>query len=518
MNKNTLTFILVIILGSAGMLVFYFVKPLLNKQEQFTISDSGKTEGSITIGIDNWVGYIPLCSKELRQRLHNAGLLLQCEDDQANYAERMKKLRAGKLDFAVATVDSFILNGAAEDFPGTIIMVIDESKGGDALLAHKSKLTKIEDLKSKKDWKIAFTPSSPSEHLLKAIGTHFDVEELRKKSAKWRIEVGGSQEARKKLENGEVDAAVLWEPDVSKALTRKEFIKLLGTEDTKNLIVDILLVNHQFAKTHPERVKKLLINYFQTLKFYRDNPLELSKEVEVQSKLGEAQVATMLKGVHWVSLLENARNWFGLNIQGKGQESLVNTIESSIEILMAHKDFKENPLPDRDFYRLQYRVFIEELTSELAQFGGQSANKDTNELSGKKFSALNDEQWGALTEVGSLKIRPISFQSGTSGLSDTGKAEIDLAIQDMLHYPNFRILVTGHTGLRGDKEANKQLSLGRSESVKKYLLEKHLIDGNRIRSFGYGSDRPLPRDIEEAERAYEYRLPRVEIKLLMETL
>ena len=86
---------------------------------------------------------------------------------------------------AVTTVDSLLLNGGKENFPGTIIMVIDESSGGDAIVARKDKLASLEDLKTKSGYKIAFTAGSPSEHLLKSIAVHFDVPPLRNRQGGW---------------------------------------------------------------------------------------------------------------------------------------------------------------------------------------------------------------------------------------------------------------------------------------------------------------------------------------------
>jgi outer membrane protein OmpA-like peptidoglycan-associated protein len=430
----------------------------------------------------------------------------------------MKKLNSGELDFAVATVDSFILNGAVENFPGTIIMVIDESKGGDAFISRKDRLMKIEELKTKKNFKIAFTPGSPSDHLLKSISSHFDVATLRDKKGAWRVEVNGSEDARKKLESGEVDAAVMWEPDVSRALTDQKLHKLLGTEDTRKLIVDILIVNREFAKNSPEKVKTVLSHYFKTLKSFRDQPETLLEEIQSATKLNEQQSAALQKGVRWINLTENARDWFGINFAGKSSEGLVNTIESTIEILMDHNDFTKNPLPDQDPYRLQYSSFVEQLVSDTSQFGVATADGDSTNTGDRTFSPLTPEQWDVLTEIATLKVRPITFQSGTAELSDAGKEEIDLAAASLIHYPNFRILIKGHSGLRGDSEANKKLSLDRADTVRTYLISKHSTDVNRVKTLGMGASRPLPRDPGEADRSYEYRLPRVELALTSEVL
>lgn len=517
MNSKVLLFFLIVVGGSLGIVGYYFARPYLFQKEQWAFSDSARTEGAITIGVDNWVGYVPLCGKELRRNLHQAGLVLRCEDDNADYPARMERLRSGQLDFAVATVDSFILNGAKEDFPGTIIMVIDESKGGDAIVSRKDRVSKIDDLKTRSNYKIAFTPSSPSEHLLKAVSAHFDIPTLRDKNGAWRMAVSGSEEARRKLENGEVDAAVVWEPDVSRLLADKKMHKLLGTEDTRRLIVDILLVNRDFAKKAPQRVKLLLTHYFKTLRAYREQPELLAEAIRSATKLNESQSSAVQRGVRWINLTENARDWFGISVGGRSSEGLVQTIDATLEILLDQRDFAKNPLPDRDPYRLQYRAFIEELVSDKSQFGSLAPQegKEDSKTDRKVFAELSSEQWETMTEVATLKLRPITFQSGTSELNSSGREELDATDASLGHYPNFRILVKGHTGRRGDVTANRQLSLARAESVKRYLVSRG-TEVARLRAVGLGSAQPLARDPGESDRAYEYRLPRVELTLVSE--
>jgi len=85
-------------------------------------------------------------------------------------------LKKGEVDFAVCTIDAYILNGKGAGYPGTIISVIDESKGGDAIVAWKKKVPSIQKLTTMTGYRIAFTPASPSEHLLKAIAVDFDID------------------------------------------------------------------------------------------------------------------------------------------------------------------------------------------------------------------------------------------------------------------------------------------------------------------------------------------------------
>ena len=523
MSGRLIGFFVVLLLGSIALSVLYYYKPDVLDPHRGT-SDAGTADRVINIGTDNWIGYLPLCGKEMRRRMHSSGYLLRCVDDNADYATRMKKLRSGELQLAVATVDSFLLNAASEKFPGAIVSVIDESKGGDAVIAHKDRVANLEELKKRRDFRIAFTPASPSEHLLKAVSTHFDVPALRERKGAWRVEVGGSRDALKRFEAKEVDVAVLWEPDVSKALEKPGRVKLLGTEDTRRLIVDILLASRDTLQKSPETTAVLLGHYFRTLKYYRDNPQELTNEVRSAAQVSEAQALVMLKGVRWITLMENASDWFGIAIEGRSpSEGLVDTIEATTQILIEAGDFSDNPIPGRDPYRLQYRRYIEELQkgTVAGQFqhtpGAQSVQPGDKDMPKEKdFAVLSDTQWGGLAEIGTLKIRPITFQTGTADLSYEGKIELDNAVQSLGHYPNFRIVLKGHTGTRGDLAANQHLARERADAVKRYLVITHNFSEARLHAIGFGSTRPLTRLVDESDRAYDYRLPRVELSLVAE--
>ncbi len=515
MNKHAKIVLLLVIVAALVLLGGKYLKPLYDDWRQQDTSDARGTKGTIRIGYDSWVGYLPLCSSENKRRMRRIGYLLQCIDDRADYAARMGKLKRGDLEMAVATVDSYLLAGAAVQYPGTIVAVIDESKGGDALVGWSERLASIDSLKQDGSYRIALTPASPSEHLLKSIATHFDIPRLRRADPAWRVETDGSEAALKLLLGREVDAAVLWEPDVSRALEQEGIHKLLGTEDTEGLIVDILVVNRRWSESDPEAVYALLSTYFQTLKFFRDNPQALSDAIAEHYQLKPAQVAALLDGVAWTTLSTNAAQWFGVRRAGGAyREKLIDAIESAATILVEAGDFRQNPVPNRDPYRLTNSQFVADLYNEGIDAGIETA--DGADSLARDFSALDDATWERLREVGTLKIRPIVFQSGSSALADEGRAELDQAAENLRHYPNFRIVISGHSGLRGDPQANQTLSRTRAESVGEYLIGSYGLDPERVRIVGYGSSRPLARRAGESDRAYNYRLPRVEIALVSE--
>ena len=134
-----------------------------------------------------------------------------------------------------------------------------------------------------------------------------------------------------------------------------------------------------------------------------------------------------------------------------------------------------------------------------------------------RFPALSQQQWQHMIEVGTLKVKPVVFSSGSNNLPDNSKSLLNDTAETLKHYPTFRIRIEGHTGTRGDKKQNQALSQQRSDVVKDYLVSELNFDPARIQSIGKGGAEPLVRLQGESNRRFASRLKRVEITLLKET-
>ena len=108
------------------------------------------------------------------------------------------------------------------------------------------------------------------------------------------------------------------------------------------------------------------------------------------------------------------------------------------------------------------------------------------------------------------------FQAGAVELDHIAKTVVDQAVERLKHYPNFRVVINGHTNTRGDKQENLRLSQERADSVSRYLEVVYNIDLNRLRATGFGGSKPLPKISGESKRSWMYRLPRVELVLVRE--
>ena len=513
--------LLIIILFVVGGLGYKLIVPMLSEQQQKATSDAMKVIGTIRIGIDDWIGYFLLESPEFKSRMRKDGYLVEI-DKNPDIERRMKMLADGRLDFAVFETSSDILTGVAHDYPGVITFVIDKSVGGDSIWAVADKVPNLDVFKGNNTLRVAFTPKSPSHHFFKAASLYFAVPEIIPAPGDpRRIEINGAEEAYKALVSGSADVVALWAPWGSriKALPGKKFIKIMGSEDTEKLIVDNFVTSREVSTKRPEMVQQVHFNYFQTLKYYRDFPDQLIRAIKDVTRDSDDDIKDMLAGVNWPNLRENCEEWFGIAAPGvKAEEGLVETIESTVKILINAKDFSSNPIPNGDPYRLiqsKYlqTLYVQDVTS-IQSVGRQNSVKTINTLDAK-FKPLDESGWKKLRGVGTKTIY-INFAIGSSELDNDGKQLVDDTTEALKKFPLFRLLINGHTMVKGDKDENQQLSLDRAEAVARYLQVVYNIDPNRMKVVGFGGTQPLAQEKGESKRAWEYRLPRVEIVLLKE--
>jgi len=205
---------------------------------------------------------------------------------------------------------------------------------------------------------------------------------------------------------------------------------------------------------------------------------------------------------------------------GPSDEGLVDTIEATVRIFTDGGDLTQNPLPSANPYAIVNSKLLVSLNERGLALGAPIFQGDgpAAPATPADIPPLDDAGWQKLRTVGSLRLRPIVFQSGTSVLTTEGKGSIDETVENLKHYPGFRLLLRGHTSPGGDEEENRKLSQDRAESVARYLELVHGIDTDAMRAEGVGSSAPLPREAGESDRAYRYRLPRVEFVLLTEVI
>lgn len=119
----------------------------------------------------------------------------------------------------------------------------------------------------------------------------------------------------------------------------------------------------------------------------------------------------------------------------------------------------------------------------------------------------------SLMEGESIVLNNIQFKVASSELLKEGKTELNKVVNLMKQYPKIEIELSGHTSSEGDAKMNKELSLKRVESCRKYLSDNGISE-DRISVIGYGPDKPIaPNDTEEnrsKNRRVELKITRIQ--------
>ena len=100
---------------------------------------------------------------------------------------------------------------------------------------------------------------------------------------------------------------------------------------------------------------------------------------------------------------------------------------------------------------------------------------------------------GAAAKAGADALSlPVRFAFDSSEILAAARAQLDaLANGIKLLAPDRVVTVEGHTDATGEGAYNLALSRARAQAVRDYLVEHHGIAASRLKTVGYGEERPL---------------------------
>lgn len=99
--------------------------------------------------------------------------------------------------------------------------------------------------------------------------------------------------------NGETDACVTWEPQITEALKKPGTHILAGTKEHLGIIIDTLNVRRDLMENNRGLVKKLMRCWFKGLKYYREYPDEASAIIAKYYKITPEQYRKQVEGLKW---------------------------------------------------------------------------------------------------------------------------------------------------------------------------------------------------------------------------
>ncbi len=431
----------------------------------------------VKIGLDGFSGYAVLRSSEFRQHARTRGIKIETVDDGADYAQRLKRLADGDLQMAAFPIDA-LLKTSAEfgSLPATIVAIIDETRGADAVVAYRSKFPNIDALNSP-DTRFLFVGNSPSETLVRLLTDSFRLPAVGPQAM---VPVASEQEILRRYRQatpGGNEVFVTWEPVVSQILENDQMHVLFDSSKQSGIIVDALVVSRDFLIKNEPVVQDVVESYFRALYAFRDPPA-LQQWIQQDARttgvqLEPEQVERLVNGIVWKNTQENFAH-FGLRAASVPYiEDMIDRIRN---ILQRTGGLEKDPTEGHSS-----RLYFEKVLSQLHAAGVHPGLTDEKVREDAPLSELTDQQWERLVPVGTVDVPPLVYARGTARLTESSKNKLDALVETLKSFPTYYLVVRGHASQVGDPVANRHLAQQRAEAAREYLLEKG-VPAARVRA------------------------------------
>jgi NitT/TauT family transport system substrate-binding protein len=279
----------------AGTLMNRLFKPLATLA-LVAAASSSFAAGPMKIGTVVWIGYGPFYVAEALDlyKKYNLKVSLQVFTDPALIPSA---IASGAIDGGMLTYDQ-VVGSVAAGQSQKVVMPIDYSNGGDAIVADKS-ITKIADFKGKK---VGFNPLSPSDFLLsyalKTAGmTDKDI-----------VPVNMTPEGvPAAMASGQMPIGVTYEPSLSQILSQgggSKFKVVFSSKDAPGLIADVLVFDDKAIKAKPTEITGIIKTYLDGLAYIKAKPEESYKIIGKFMGVSAKEVKEQLSGVYNIPAAE----------------------------------------------------------------------------------------------------------------------------------------------------------------------------------------------------------------------
>jgi NitT/TauT family transport system substrate-binding protein len=215
------------------------------------------------IGFSTWVGYGPLFLARDKGYLKAEGVdveFVKVEDPK----DRFAALAAQRLDGLVSTIDTMILylkTGKEYQY----VLALDDSNGGDGIVARKE-ITSVKDLKGKK---VAFAEGSVSQFFLNVLLREAGLKQADIVSVNMKAGDAGAAFVAER-----VDAAVTWEPHLTKGKKTPFGHLLIDSSKTPGLITDVLIFRTDVIQARPKEIQAIVNGWNKAVTYWKENPRE----------------------------------------------------------------------------------------------------------------------------------------------------------------------------------------------------------------------------------------------------
>lgn len=374
---------------------------------------------------------------------------------------------------------------------GRAVMIVDNTQGGDAVIARDPQIRSIEDLAGRSVALLQFTPSHGM--LIDAIENSSLT--ARKKESVKTVFINaeeGTAGVRAAFESANVDAAVLWDPDLSLALRNVKGAHVVySTKTATNLIFDVIVCDSRVLGS-PEgqaAVQKFVQGWMEGVDAAKANPDDaveaLIRTEEFFKLLADKEGRGFVKGLFanlvWTGVEDNARI-LGLAGGPNHYERVYRRFDEIYRRAGALANPKSPVIAPQDSF--DYR-FIKALLAQN-QAAAQAAAKPQETFTP---AALQES---ARTPAIVTKPVTVGFASGNAELTKRAQKTVDEEMVPFIENNGKAYFeVSGNSDSTGSREINMRLSAARARAVVDYLATQWEFPRERFKIVGNGPDRPL---------------------------
>jgi NitT/TauT family transport system substrate-binding protein len=256
---------------------------------------------TLKIGTVVWAGYGPFYVADALDLYKDHGLKvnLQFFNDPALIPPAMAS-RA--VDGGMLTYDQ-VVGSVAKGLKHRVVMPIDFSNGGDAIVADRS-ITSITDFKGKA---VGYNPLSPSDFLLAYALQTNGMSEKDIRAVNMTPE--GIPAA---MASGNLPVGVTYEPNVSQILgmgNGDRFHVVYSSKDAPGLITDVLVFDERVIEQRSAAIRAMILGYQAGLEYMQANPEESARIIAKVLGTTPEEAIEQMEGAYNIPLSEMAQSF-----------------------------------------------------------------------------------------------------------------------------------------------------------------------------------------------------------------
>ncbi|MGH8499364.1 MAG: OmpA family protein, partial [Methylococcales bacterium] len=303
----------------------------------------------------------------------------------------------------------------------------------------------------------------------------------------------GTAGVRAALESGNVDAAVIWDPDLSLAIKSANAHVVYSTKTATNLIFDVMVCDSRVLESATGRaaIQKFVAGWMEGVEAAEarpDNAVDALVKTEeffalLKKQEGGPFIKSLFSNILWTGLDDNARI-LGMVGGTNHYERVYQRFDGIYRAAGALANPKSPVINPQDSFDYS---FIKALLDK-----DQAAQKSAAKPAATFTAAEQSVAISSTTEATVTKPVLVNFSVGQAVLSKRAQQIIDQTMVPFIENNGQAYFeLSGNSDSTGNHASNVLLSEQRAKAVAEYLIGQWEFPRERFKVVGNGPDQPL---------------------------